>query len=151
MQQLQGLDKQEIIEMLLRAKSALGGKIPEPPPKGSATAGVAGQARQPVAVPATKYQFLYETGIPNDVNANQGGGGGNNNGNNAGAGAPAAVMSRTQPATNLAPVQQNTNDNNQQGGSTWQHTAPVAASQPNVDWSSGGGGGGQAEPPKGGW
>lgn len=53
---LQNLDKQTLVEMLMRAKSALGGKVPSPPSTPVPTAG--SDELVPVTVPAPSYPYL---------------------------------------------------------------------------------------------
>lgn len=54
---LQDLDKQALIEMLIRAKGALGGKVPSPPPTPSTPAS-GSDVSLPVAVDAPKHNYL---------------------------------------------------------------------------------------------
>lgn len=54
--ELQNLDKHTLVEMLMRAKSALGGKVPSPPATPVTAAG--SEDGIPVAVPAPSYPYL---------------------------------------------------------------------------------------------
>lgn len=54
---LQDMDKQALIEMLIRAKGALGGKVPSPPATPSTPAS-GSEVSLPVAVDAPKYNYL---------------------------------------------------------------------------------------------
>lgn len=56
-QHLQNLDKQELIEMLIRAKGALGGKVPSPPATPS-TSAQGSETGAPVAIGAPKQSYL---------------------------------------------------------------------------------------------
>ncbi|KIV84153.1 hypothetical protein PV11_06123 [Exophiala sideris] len=54
--ELANLDKEELIQLVLRAKGALGGTIPDPPPKTSTPA--SSHTFEPVAVPPPEFEFL---------------------------------------------------------------------------------------------
>jgi hypothetical protein len=61
MQELQSMDKQQIIELLLRAQTALGSKIPSPTPKLATRDDGEAALKQPVVVPPPNTSFLQYT------------------------------------------------------------------------------------------
>ena len=76
-QALQAMDKQQIIDMLLRAQSALGGRILSPPPSQlSIPADEQPGVFRPVPVPPPAHSFLKYT-LPTPRNASGGGMSGN--------------------------------------------------------------------------
>ena len=126
-QAFQNLEKDELIKMLLRAKGALGGKIPSPPPQ---AAEIGDDHEKGIAIDPPRVDFLdYDLPPPTLRGGNGGEGKKTTSADNAN------NDDWSTPTTNNNNSSKSNNDN-------WGSTANNATSSGNKDWSSGGGGGG---------
>lgn len=128
-QDLQNLDKQALVEMLMRAKGALGGKVPSPPATPS-TPAAGSNSGVPVAVQAPSYPYLKYSLPPLRPMPNPGPRSTNES--------SSAVKNDESNKENKNPswdTQQNSNNNN----STWE--APANTTTSNDQWNVSGGSG----------
>lgn len=115
-QELQNMDKQALVEMLMRAKSALGGKVPSPPAT-PALSTDSSEAKVPVAVDAPKYSFLKYSLPPLRPNL---------------------VNSARKPSSTGSKDSGGWDNQNNNGGNSWDNNE--TNNTKGNDWNGGGGG-----------
>ena len=131
-QELQNMNKEELIQMFLRAKGALGGKIPSPPPVEEPKDHT--KTPGPVPVEAPCYAFLdYQLPLGRGVAPNNDTTGNAGPTNGGDWGAPAA--DNTNGAKADASWETNNSGNNTGGNSGWDGGGNSGG--PTVKWASG--------------